>query len=538
MKGMKKIKSVLVLALALVLALSVFTGCSEKKNVGGYVDTSETKYGSEYPLDAGDTTLTVWQSQTAVLTSLGLSNFGETEFAKELEKRTGVKIDYVEASATNAGEKFNLMIAGGELTDMINYSWNYYPGGAQAAVDDGVVLPLNDMMDAGWAPNFTALMEEYPDIAKDAKTDSGLFYATGTVAPERELNTTAGPIVRLDWLEELGLDKPETIDDWYTVLKAFKEKKGAKAPLSLSLSGIGSGAFIGAYKVAYDFYRVGDEVKFGPAEPAYKEFLTTMNKWYKEGLLDANFSTVDAATITANMINGVSGATWNALGGGIGALTTANPDALYGGAPYPTHKKGETPWFGQASARFGIRTAITTQCKDPELAMKWLDYNYSEDGHMLTNFGIEGVTYEMVDKDGEKYPQYTELVTKNPDGLSMSQVFVKYSNAGQAGSYRQDARYLEQYAGLPQQQDAWKTWVNTDTFEHNIPQVNIADEDASEYSTIYADITTYRDEMYVKFIMGTESLDNFDKYVAEMEKMGLEKMIAMKQAGYDAYMKR
>ena len=534
----KNIKSILVLSLAVVLALGALTGCGNKnsKNVSS-VDTSESKYGETYPLEAGDTTLTYWLTMTAAVSASGVANYAELPIAQELEKRTGVKIEYIQPSSANAGEQFNLMIASGQLPDIIAFPWNNYPGGAKMAMTDGVIIPLNDMMDAGWAPNFTALMGKYPEVAKEAKTDEGLYFATGTVAPDRELNTTAGPIIRLDWLEELGLDKPETMDEWYTVLKAFKNK-GVKVPLNIRIDAIQSGAFIGAYKIGYDFYHVDGKVMYGPAQPAYKEFLTTMKKWYDEGLYDRNFSTTDSATITANMINNDAGATWSALGGGIGSLTNANPDALYGGAPYPTHKKGEKPWFGQASARFGIKAGITTQCKDPELAMKWLDYGYSKEGHMLLNFGIEGVSYEWVEKDGEKYPQYTNLITKNPDGLSMSQAFALYSQAGQGGNYRQDVRYLEQYAGLPQQQDAWKQWVYTDTFEHNVPATSVADKDADEYATLLADISAYRDEMYIKFIMGTESLDDFEKYVETLNNMGLKRLTEIKQKAFDMYQAR
>ena len=44
----------------------------------------------------------------------------------------------------------------------------------------------------------------------------------------------SGPIIRADWLEELGLEVPQTIDDWTNVLTAFKEQKGAQAPLTFS----------------------------------------------------------------------------------------------------------------------------------------------------------------------------------------------------------------------------------------------------------------------------------------------------------------
>ena len=539
MKNFATFKRILVLALALILALSVFTGCGDKKGKGETKVSVESKYGSTYPLEANGASLTVWKPLSAAISALGYSSYGDLPVSTELEKLTGVKIEYVQPSAANSGEQFNLMMASGELTDIIEYGWNYYPGGAKMAIADGIIIPLNDMMDAGWAPEFAELMEQYPEVAKEAKTDDGVFFSTGTVAPDRELNTTAGPIVRLDWLEELGIEKPETIDEWYEMLKAFKEKKGVEIPLTLGLQGIGCGFIVGAYKTNYGFYHVDNKVIYGPAQPEFKEFLTTMKKWYDEGLLDRNFSTTDATTIQANLINGKAATTWNALGGGIGTLTNAikdkDPNAVFGGLPYITHKKGETPWFGQASNRFGVKSAITTQCKDPELAMKWLNFGYTEAGHMLLNFGIEGVSYEWVEKDGKKYPQYTKHITENEDGLSMSQAFQLYSQAGQGGNYRQDVRYLEQYAGLPQQQDAWKTWVNTDTFDHYVPTTNVADEDADEYAALASEIDGYRDEMYIKFIMGTEPLENFDKFVKTLNDMGLPRLLEIRQKAFDLY---
>lgn len=526
-------KKILVFSLITVLSVTTFTGCNKEKG-SKKNEVLESKYASEYPIDAKDKTLTYWMPMTANISN-SATNYGDLPVAKELEKRTGIKVEYIHPSLTNHLEKFNLMIAGGDLPDIIQYYWSTYPGGPQAAIDEGVILPLNSIMNS-YATNFKQLMEKHPDVAREAKTDEGNFFAFGVVAADRKLNTSAGPIIRLDWLEELGLEKPETIDEWYTVLKAFKEKKNASAPLSMGMNGIYNDTFIGAYGISYDFYQIDGKVKYGPAQKEYKEFLTTMKKWYDEGLYDQNFSTNDAAAINANMLNGNAGATWNALGGGIGVLTNAatDPKAVYGGAPYPTHKKGEPPKFGQAGSPFNPLTAITTKCKDVELAAKFLDYGYTDAGKTLFNFGIEGTSYEMV--DGK--PKYTELITKNPNGLSMSQALTLYSHGGQNGSFEQDLGYLEQYAGLPQQQEAWNLWLDTDVFNYRVPSVNVAEEDATEYATILTDITTYRDEMYIKFVTGTESLDNFDKYLANLEKIGLKRLTEIKQKAYEAYMAR
>ena len=212
---MKKIKNLLILTLVLALMISVFAGCgSDKKSSVGY-DTTKSKYGTEYPLKAEGVELTYWRAPTAAVQKSAPENYGDLPFAKELEKQTGIKIKYVQPSLTNSAEKFTLMIASGELTDIIGYNMNSYTGGAQTAIDDGVIHALNvegnSILDA-WAPNFKKLVESYPDtVAKEAKTDAGNYYAFGVVAPDRELNTTAGPIVRGDWLEDCGLEVPKTV---------------------------------------------------------------------------------------------------------------------------------------------------------------------------------------------------------------------------------------------------------------------------------------------------------------------------------------
>src|SRR5690606_30209797 len=111
--------------------------------------------------------------------------------------------------------------------------------------------------------------------------------------------------------------------------------------------------------------------------------------------------------------------------------------------------------LGQIDHPFpGSSVAITTSAKNPEEIVKWLDFAYSEEGHMLFNFGIEGVTYEMIDG----YPTYTKEITDNPDGLPMTQALGKYVRASYSGPFIQDKGYIEQYANLPEQQEAITLW--------------------------------------------------------------------------------
>lgn len=127
-------------------------------------------------------------------------------------------------------QEFNLVLASNDLPDVWMNNWLNFPGGPKRAIDQGYILRLNDIIDK-YAPNFKKVLQENPQIAKDIRTDEGDYYAFPFIRSEFD-KTYVGPIIRKDWLDELGLPVPETIDEWYTVLKAFKEKKNAAAPLT------------------------------------------------------------------------------------------------------------------------------------------------------------------------------------------------------------------------------------------------------------------------------------------------------------------
>ena len=105
-------------------------------------------------------------------------------------------------------------------------------------------------------------------------------------------------------------------------------------------------------------------------------------------------------------------------------------------------------------------------------AIKFLDYGYSDEGRMLYNFGIEGVSYKM--ENG--YPKYTDLILNNPENKSMTVALSNYARSYDAGPFIQDVRYMEQYAALDEQKRALKTWSNTDAYEHTLPNLYVKTE--------------------------------------------------------------
>lgn len=518
---------------------------SAKSNEGG-ADTGGnnpvTETATTYPIQT-DKKLTYWGDLTGNLIGI-VNSHNDVPFFQKWQEKTGVSLEFTAPPAGQAREALNVMLASGDLPDMIEYNFMSFPGGPEKAISDGYILRLNDLIDK-YAPNLKKYLAEHPEIDKMVKTDSGSYYVFPFIRGDEYLQVFQGPMIRKDWLDELGLPVPETIDEWTTTLRAFKEKKGAAAPLSLVskprfFNESYNGAFLGAYGVTQGFYQEDGKVKFGPVEPGFKEYLRLFQSWYKEGLLDKNIATVDGKALDSNLASGATGATIGNAGGGMGKwqpLIEANdPKAVLVAAPYPVLSKGEKPKFGQRNQPYSSEgtVAITTTAKDPELAVRMLDYGYSEEGHMFFNFGEEGVSYEMVDG----YPKYTDLLMNNPEKLAPAQAISLHARGSYNGPFVQDKRYAEQFFALQTQRDAIEIWKNTDVAKYQLPPITPTPEESSEYATIMNDINTLVDEMTIKIILGEESADQFESYVEKMKSLRLDRAIEIQTAALERYNNR
>lgn len=474
-----------------------------------------------------------------------VKTLGEVEMYKELEKRTGIHADFSHPPQGSEKEQFNLLIASRDLPDLVEYDWLTYPGGPEKAINDKVIIKLNDLIDKS-APNLKKYLNDHPEVTKQVKTDNGTMYVIPSLGIGQK-NTFSGPLIRKDWLDELGLAVPETLDEWTNVLRVFKSKKGVAAPYTTYIDKADPNKlndFIsGAFGIGRDFYLSNGKVKYGPMEPAYKDYLNFLRGWYKEGLIDPDFGANDKKTLDAKMTSGKSGTVFGFAGSSIGVYMKAGveKDPKYNlvGVQYPVLKKGDEPQFVNRDFNYRSKgsVAITAANKHPEEAVKWLDFLFSEEGHMLETFGIEGSTYKM--ENG--YPKYTDLIMKNPDKLAVSLAMTKYTRANYPSpGLINDDRYLEQFYELQQQKDAVQVWGK---FEKNVdkvkmPLVSATQEESEQLAKIMAEVRTFSDEMYTKFIMGSEPIDNFDQYVNQLKKMNIEKAIQLQQASVERYNKR
>ncbi|MDY4611453.1 MAG: extracellular solute-binding protein [Sphaerochaetaceae bacterium] len=519
----------IVLALLLVVGPLFAAGSSEKSSVTA----------------TGKTKLTYWAPLNPNISSV-VQDFSQTIYFQTLMERTNTDISFQHVPASNdsvMSEGFNILIASGNYPDIIEYKWIDYPGGPQAAIDDGVIISLNDVFEK-YCPNITKFLAGHPDIAKMISTDDGTYYVfpflRGESYENNNLIFTEGWVWRLDLLQKVGISKvPSTPDELYTALKAL-QGIGVQLPLTLRKDHV-SRVLSPGFDSWDDFYVVDGVVHNGLIESTRKGYLEFTHKLYAEGLLDNDYLSVDKKSQAVKVLNNLCAATYAPGGSGIGtwlpAMQQSDPSVELVSARPISPDSSRYSRFAKMSTIYsnsGPSAAISTSCKNVEAAAKLLDYNFSEEGHLLVNFGIEGVSYTMVDG----YPKYTDMILNNPDGLTISQAMAQYMRSAVNGPFIQDPRYLEQYYSIPELQEAINLWAQTDYGKYVLPPVSATSEEASELAKIMNNVKTYSDEMESKFITGALPISEFDTYVNQLKKFGLERAVEIKQACYDRYMEK
>lgn len=521
---MKKIKKPLCLLIILAFIISLFpmykTNAASKQELSYFVSINS----KVVPLYNSYSQIAVYQT---------------------IMKKFNVKINFVHPPVGGENDQFNLMIASGKLPDIIEWNWQTYSGGPVKALIDKVIIRLNDYIDK-YAPNYKKYLEKDTEAKKLVTTDDGDLYMFAFIREKQWMGIYYGPQLRRDWLKKLGLQPPETVDEWYNVLKVFKSKdpngngKADEIPFSSSNNPMGTfnnGFIIGAWGILPGFYQENGKVKFGALQSQFKTFMQTMQKWYKEGLIDPSILAPDSKRWEAKILSNEIGS-WQGLGGGnlakyLNAKKGEDPTFDIVGTPYPVLKKGQVPEFSQMDYRaHGVGAALTSKCKNIQLAMKILDWGYSKEGYEAFNFGIKGKTWN-INKNGE--PQYTDEILKNPQGLDAYTALAKYGRACYDGPFVQSEYYAKQLIVWPQQYEAVQNWSKASN-KKRIPPLSLTTDEAARLSNIMNKVNTYFSEMFSKLIAG--QTNDFNGLVKTIQRMGIEEAIKIQQAAYNRYLKR
>ena len=285
------------------------------------------------------------------------------------------------------------------------------------------------------------------------------------------------------------------------------------------------------------FYVDGTEVKFGPMEEGYKEYLTMLNQWYSEGLFSEKFlQDTNGNMMSADYINQI-------IGGDVGmaVVATSSVEGLANsavdenfeltGVADAVKNEGDLVNFGAELSHIGAEMlSISTSCEDIELAMRWIDVGYTEVGAYISNYGVEGYSYE-INSDG--VPEFTDLVINN-ESLTVTEAISVYTPRFMSAiTYvsASDCLYTEKTF------EAMKAWGSNRSGEGTYPALAIMTADETDtFNTTWSDIAVVVTESTVKFITGDRDLAEYDDFVSTLESMGIEECISLKQDAYDRYL--
>ena len=463
-------------------------------------------------------------------------------FWQRVQEKLGVTLTFKQASEAVCNEQYNLMIASGDMTDLIYESncgamgaTSVYNGGYDKAIEDDVYVDLTDIIPE-YAPNYYAILQADDNVRRDLTTDTGKLYSIAMIYDQPQ-GVREGPLVRADYLEETGMEEPVTTEDWMNVFEKMKNH-GVQYPMGVSNSGdIRGGFFCNAFGTsgghAFKVDLQTNELVYDGTSDELRDFVEFFSRAFKAGYINPDYAYAQMFDDSLQ----TSGAT--ALFGGMDRdLTNYGLDLKAVHMTYPEGSEAPKEYnYEYAKQRTsGMKNiVVTASCAEPEKAVQFLDWFYSTDGASAVNFGFEeGESYEVV--NGVK--QMLPLMLERNEELVSYQVIYALDEGPGFQIVNKNNPINEDYVN-----EAKNIWLDYDTSKalfSATPTLAFTAEEAEDMAQINSDIYTHVATEISKFMMGESELndDTWNAYVAEVEAMGLAELQSFYETAYSRYESR
>ena len=476
-----------------------------------------------------------------------------------LRENTGVTIDLTVVDKTNQTDKFNLMIASGEYTDLLNIG--DYTAGTEAAYDEDVIIDLGDYLETEM-PNYYQIIHSDQTVLEEVQ-DGGMFLRIYPIKDQVANPTGIGAFIRMDWLEDLNMDVPQTYDELTEVLKAFKTEKGASEPMALFNTvsmqngvlsvGFGSLAELSTNAMGTNFsnsfYQEDGKVIYGATANGTRKYLSWLHDLYTQGLIDfenmQNRETNPFSDLNAGRAaDGTNGYIFSnqPFGGNYSTMAAAqygDENCNWWPVQDVAEEAGQTiPFFEENSlvdSTGASAISISSQCDDVEAALRFLDYGYSYEGSLLYNFGFQkgsGHDVETWDYDDEGVPTFDAEVM---NGIATTNIASSVVATKDLAGVIFDARLAFEFGERELSCfDAWSTNKNTSNILGS--DTILTAEENTDASAIYSDIITYVGTSALQFINGDLDVNDdavWNDYVAKIESMNIGELTEIIQTAYD-----
>lgn len=542
---MFSLKKPLCYGLILVLAVSMIACTSrEPKETSTAAPGTETAKTAETGSSAVQPTEKYFPLQKQVEISYMLEQHpsypanSDMLVIKELEKRTNIKIK-LEGVMTNFKDKLNLSIASGDMPDVIVLS---SVRDVQKTALNGPFMPLNKLISSN-APNMQQRFKQFPGLKSAIEASDGEIYCAPTI---ETTGKPSGWMLRTDWLKKVGMDFPKTYDDLYNVAKAFTNNdpdgngKNDTIGIAMIQDVTSFDTLFNSFGALNGFYPTRDKSKFvyGYTMDEMKDALKFIKKLYSEGVMDKEWPTTTKKQWEEKISSGVAGMTHMNLGRTetfTAILQKSNKDVQF--LPFlpagPGGKKEVTPPGGMGgTADLNRGTVITRSCKNPEVAMRFLDYIQGEDGALLTSYGVENVTYRMVNGG----PEYTDAILKHRLG-----VVEGLEGYGLTPRVFPCMPYNYPKVDLNQKRYGGTLIMESfnmckDYYLHPKPVMAYKDDEMKVLNK-EVNVSDATQKWIFRFVTGQKDIDkDWEEYKAELKSAGMEEVLAAYNKAYSRYL--
>jgi putative aldouronate transport system substrate-binding protein len=525
-------KRITIVSLLVVLPLIAFAGGTRQSGSGSSAAGTSNLNATGWPIVKEKITLSLFGYRSSIQ-----SDWEKMPFWTIMEEKSNIHFTF--DLATDAlQERKNLLLASGDYPDI------FY--GAIITADEelmyggqGVFQKLDGYI-AQYGPEITTWFNENPGYKDIAKAPDGNIYTLpyGEMAPRNTVYTKLW--VNDVWLENLGLQMPKTLDEYYAMLVAFRDqdpnRNGKKDEIPFSsqntLFGMTRGAFLAALGVMYrgasvDVDSLG-KVFYIFTSDAYRDYLTFMNKLYTEKLIDGEMFTQTSQQLVAKGNQSLIGSFAHIAPF---LVDTQDNAELYTAIPPMTSaRNNRQQWPNTSPLNFG-QFAMTDRNKYPEATIRWIDYFFSYEGAAFMMQGPEGLGWEYTDRESGHW-----IRKPAPAGFASVEEWrgTITPNCGTPTPGIVPASFLLNVTSLattylePQIARTYLPYMK-DSF----PMVKFTATEQEELGVLSTDINKYVEEMEARFITGDANLNTWNNYVRDLTNMNVARLVELYQAAYN-----
>ncbi len=427
-----------------------------------------------------------------------------------------VSLTYCYATESTAAAQFAMMEASGEYYDLMLDVDRYYSGGADAAIDDGVIMDLQGL--AKLVPNLESAMYEHEEYFK--LTESGRLFQLPVIVTSAIDPDAMGIMTRRDGLEYLEITSPETYDEFFFLLQMLKNICGAKRGYLLPDDGFSEGLAygFGAYN---GFYQVDNVVKYGFLEQSYKEYMD-----YVYVLLDNKLAIFEQAGSGYDLKGRVNSSWVTTWYGGLDQWDQAAQvleDDQIAAIGWPTPERGGTVHFIETDdiQVRGVSVSADAGQTRGDVIFALVNYLYSDEFTVIANCGLEGESYSRDAEGGVILSDSILLADDPPAALKEVSLMMNLprfvTNTYLAEGYSEG------------QQEALEIWHTGVDGSYLLPELEISAEDQEYIDSVMADVSVMAQEFLLGYIQGDYDAYDYEDTMAEMTELGIRQVIDIYQ---------